>query len=47
MDTSIHDWLEGRGESMVLTAMIDEASALSRCWYLPAFSREGFRVYST
>ncbi len=26
MDTSIHDWLEGRGESMVLTVMIDDAS---------------------
>jgi len=26
MDTSIHDWLEGRGESMVLTAMIDDAT---------------------
>jgi transposase len=26
MDTSIHDWLEGRGESMVLVAMIDDAT---------------------
>jgi hypothetical protein len=26
MDTSIHDWLEGRGESIVLTAMIDDAT---------------------
>jgi len=26
MDTSIHDWLEGRGESMVLIAMIDDAT---------------------
>ena len=25
MDTSIHDWLEGRGESMVLVNMIDDA----------------------
>jgi transposase len=26
MDSSIHEWLEGRGESMVLTAMIDDAT---------------------
>jgi hypothetical protein len=26
MDTSIHDWLEGRGEAMVLVAMIDDAT---------------------
>lgn len=26
MDTSIHDWLEGRGEAMVLVAMVDDAS---------------------
>jgi transposase len=26
MDTSIHDWLEGRGEAMVLIAMIDDAT---------------------
>ena len=26
MDTSIHEWLEGRGEGMVLTAMIDDAT---------------------
>jgi transposase-like protein len=28
MDTSIHEWLEGRGEAMVLTAMIDDATNL-------------------
>jgi DNA-binding MarR family transcriptional regulator len=27
MDTSIHDWLEGRGDSMVLVAMIDDATS--------------------
>jgi transposase len=27
MDTSIHDWLEGRGESMVLVNMIDDATS--------------------
>ena len=26
MDTSLHDWLEGRGEKMVLVAMIDDAT---------------------
>ena len=26
-DTSVHDWLEGRGESMYLIAMIDDASS--------------------
>jgi transposase len=26
MDTSLHDWLEGRGETMVLVAMIDDAT---------------------
>jgi len=29
MDTSIHDWFEGRGESAVLISMIDDAT--SRC----------------
>ena len=28
MDTSIHDWLEGRGETMVLVKMIDDATSL-------------------
>ena len=27
MDTSLHDWFEGRGESAVLIAMIDDASS--------------------
>ena len=27
MDTSIHDWTEGRGEEMVLVAMIDDATS--------------------
>jgi len=27
MDTSLHDWLEGRGESMVLVNMIDDATS--------------------
>jgi transposase len=31
VDTSIHDWLEGRGEEMVLIAMIDDANSRLRC----------------
>ena len=27
MDASIHDWLEGRGETLVLIAMIDDATS--------------------
>ena len=27
LDTSLHDWLEGRGEEMVLVAMIDDATS--------------------
>ena len=27
MDTSLHDWLEGRGEEMVLMGMIDDATS--------------------
>ncbi|HEY7327577.1 MAG TPA: hypothetical protein VH592_08055 [Gemmataceae bacterium] len=27
MDTSIHDWTEGRGEPMVLVNMIDDATS--------------------
>jgi hypothetical protein len=36
MDTSIHDWLEGRGESLVLTAMIDDASGRMGARFYPA-----------
>jgi len=35
MDTSIHDWLEGRGESMVLTAMIDDATGKIQARFYP------------
>ena len=31
VDTSIHDWLEGRGEELVLIAMIDDANSRLRC----------------
>jgi hypothetical protein len=27
MDASIHDWLEGRGEEVVLISMIDDANS--------------------
>jgi hypothetical protein len=37
MDASIHDWLEGRGEDLVLIAMIDDATSR----VLARFYREG------
>jgi hypothetical protein len=36
MDASIHDWLEGRGESMVLIAMIDDATSRIAAKFYPA-----------
>jgi len=35
MDTSIHDWLEGRGEAMVLIAMIDDATSRIHASFYP------------
>jgi transposase len=35
MDTSIHDWLEGRGEAMVLVAMIDDATSRIEAGFYP------------
>lgn len=36
MDTSIHDWLEGRsGEDMVLIALIDDATSRLLCRFFP------------
>jgi transposase len=35
MDTSIHDWLEGRGEAMVLIAMIDDATNWIHAGFYP------------
>jgi hypothetical protein len=35
MDTSIHDWLEGRGESMVLIVMIDDATNRIQAGFYP------------
>lgn len=36
MDTSIHDWLEGRGEEMVLISMIDDANSRLRARFFCA-----------
>jgi transposase len=41
MDTSIHDWFEGRGDPAVLITMIDDAS--SRAW-MRFFPAEGTRA---
>jgi len=35
MDASIHDWLEGRGEPMVLATMIDDASNRIQAGFYP------------
>jgi hypothetical protein len=36
MDASIHDWLEGRGEEMVLISMIDDATNRTLARFYPA-----------
>ena len=36
MDASIHDWLEGRGEAMVLITMIDDATSRIAARFYPA-----------
>lgn len=36
MDTSAHDWLEGRGEACVLIAMIDDATGRKLLRFFPA-----------
>lgn len=41
MDTSIHDWLEGRGEAMVLTAMIDDATGKILARFYPGETTVG------
>jgi hypothetical protein len=40
MDTSLHDWLEGRGESMVLIAMIDDATSRIEAGFYPGETLE-------
>ena len=36
MDTSLHDWVEGRGEDMVLLSMIDDATSRVLARFYPA-----------
>jgi len=36
MDTSIHDWLEGRGEEAVLISMVDDATGRAFLRFFPA-----------
>jgi hypothetical protein len=40
MDASVHDWLEGRGEDMVLISMIDDASNQILARFYPAGTTE-------
>jgi Winged helix-turn helix len=40
MDASTHDWLEGRGESMVLITMIDDATNYTMARFYPAGTTE-------
>jgi transposase len=40
MDTSLHDWTEGRGEDMVLLNMIDDATSLVLARFYPADTTE-------
>lgn len=40
MDASIHDWLEGRGEEVVLIAMIDDATSRILARFYPAATVE-------
>jgi transposase len=41
MDTSIHDWLEGRGETMALIAMIDDATSRVYAGFYPGETLQG------
>jgi hypothetical protein len=40
MDASVHDWLEGRGEEMVLIGMIDDATGRTLARFYPAGTTE-------
>jgi len=40
MDTSLHDWTEGRGETMVLITMIDDATSRILARFYPADTLE-------
>jgi transposase len=41
-DASIHDWLEGRGEPMVLITMIDDATGRVEAGFYPAETVRGY-----
>src|SRR5437588_206083 len=40
MDASEHDWLEGRGEQLVLVSMVDDATSLTLARFYPAGTTE-------
>ncbi len=40
MDASLHDWLEGRGEEVVLIGMIDDATSHTLARFYPAATVE-------
>src|SRR5262249_19696236 len=40
MDASLHDWLEGRGEALVLIAMIDDATSRQLARFYPSATVE-------
>jgi transposase len=40
MDTSLHDWFEGRGDTAVLIALIDDAHSRLLCRFYPADTTE-------
>jgi hypothetical protein len=40
MDASIHDWLEGRGEEVVLVSMIDDATSRTLARFYPTATTE-------
>jgi hypothetical protein len=40
MDASVHDWLEGRGEELVLISMIDDATGFTLARFYPAGTTE-------
>ncbi len=42
MDTSLHDWLEGRGETMVLMTMIDDATNRIDAGFYPGETVESY-----
>jgi transposase len=41
MDTSIHNWLEGRGQTMALIAMIDDATSRIQAGFYPGETLQG------